>query len=73
MVYLIHRFYTKAQATKRVREILNIWERKGYDKPNDVPPTDDHILEFLQLMKGLGTPVDYAHKERLKKRLEEMI
>jgi hypothetical protein len=43
------------------------WEKKGWTKVNDVPPTDENISEFLQLMKGLGCPiVDYRYKKKLK-------
>jgi hypothetical protein len=43
------------------------WEKRGWTKVNDVPPCDENISEFLQLMKGLGHPiVDYRHKEKLK-------
>jgi cyanate lyase len=56
----------RKEAIERVREILDLWEMKGYSKPNDVPPTDPHISEFLQLMKGFGYPVDYKYKEKLK-------
>ena len=65
--YLLHRFYTVDQAKKRIDEIMKEWEKGGWTKVNDVPPTDKNISEFLQLMKGLGCPiVDYRYKEKLK-------
>jgi len=66
-VCITHKFYTKKEAIEKVKEILNIWERKGWSKPNDVPPTDEYIIEFLQLMKGLGYPIiDYKYRHKLK-------
>jgi len=65
--YALHKFYTKQQAIDRVREILTEWEKKGYNKTDDVPPTDKNIAEFLQLMKGLGTPIiNYKYLNKLK-------
>jgi hypothetical protein len=66
-VYVLHRFYTKQQAIDKVRKILDEWERKGYRKTDDVPPSDKNIVEYLQLMKGLGYPiVGYRQREKLK-------
>ena len=65
--YLLHKFYTKDEAKKRVDEIMKEWEKKGWTKTNDVPSTDKNISEFLQLMKGLGHPIiGYKYKKKLK-------
>jgi len=65
-VYMQHKFYTKKEAIDKVKEILTVWESKGWSKPNDVPPNDENIQEFLQLMEGLGHHVDYKYKDKLK-------
>lgn len=65
--YLLHKLYTVDEAKKRADEIMKGWEKRGWTKTNDVPPCDENISEFLQIMKGLGHPiVDYKYKEKLK-------
>lgn len=55
-IILLHRIMTRKEATERIREILDRWEKLGFKKPNDVPPEDRNIPEFLSIMKGLGFP-----------------
>jgi len=63
---LLHKFYTREQAKKRINEIMDRWEKMGYNTPNEVPPTDKDISEYLQLMKGLGLEIKYKHYDKLK-------
>jgi len=63
---ILIKLYPLKGATKRVKEILDFWEIKGYEKPNDVPPNDPYLNEFLQLMKGLGHPIKYRYRKKLK-------
>jgi hypothetical protein len=66
-VIIQHKIYTKKYAINHVKEIIDGWERKGYNRLNDVPPTDKDISEFLSIMKGFGYPVDYKYQKKLKK------
>lgn len=53
---LIHRIMTRQEATQRIGEILSRWEKLGFKMPNDVPPEDKDLPEFLSIMRGLGFP-----------------
>jgi len=63
---LLHKFYTGKQAIKRIHEIMDRWKKMGYNTPNEVPPTDKDISEYLQLMKSLGIVIKYKHYDKLK-------
>ena len=53
---------TKEQMIKELRDIMDVWEKKGYNKPNDVPEGEDKE-RYRELLKGLGLKVDFSKSD----------